>query len=74
MASRIDDAEPKAIVFGSGGIEAGRVVEYAPLVNRALELSEHQPLAGSSYLAATDDSPLEVGAADAADKRRHAAK
>lgn len=33
-----------------------------------------QTLAGSSYLAATDDSPLEVGAADAADKRRHAAK
>ena len=43
LASRIDDAKPKAIVFGSCGIEAGRVVEYAPLVNRALELSEHQP-------------------------------
>jgi propionyl-CoA synthetase len=33
-----------------------------------------QTLAGRSYLAATDDSPLEAGAADAADKRRHAAK
>ncbi len=43
MASRIDHAKPKAIVFGSCGIEGGRIVEYAPLVNRALELSAHQP-------------------------------
>jgi propionyl-CoA synthetase len=43
LASRIDHAEPKAIVFGSCGIEGGRVVEYAPLINRALELSTHQP-------------------------------
>jgi propionyl-CoA synthetase len=43
LASRIDHAKPKAIVFGSCGIEGGRVVEYAPLINRALELSTHQP-------------------------------
>lgn len=43
LASRIDHAKPKAIVFGSCGIEGGRVVEYAPLVNRALQLSAHQP-------------------------------
>ena len=43
LASRVDHAKPKAIVFGSCGIEGGRVVEYAPLVNRALQLSAHQP-------------------------------
>jgi propionyl-CoA synthetase len=43
LASRIDHAKPKAIVFGSCGIEGGRVVEYAPLINHALELADHQP-------------------------------
>jgi propionyl-CoA synthetase len=43
LASRIDDAKPKAVVFGSCGIEAGRIVAYAPLVNRAIELSRHKP-------------------------------
>ena len=43
LASRIQHAKPKAVVFGSCGIEGGRVVEYAPLINHALELSDHQP-------------------------------
>jgi propionyl-CoA synthetase len=43
LASRIDHAQPKAIVFGSCGVEGGRVVEYAPLINHALELARHQP-------------------------------
>ena len=43
LASRIDHARPKAIVFSSCGVEGGRVVEYAPLVNRALELTTHRP-------------------------------
>jgi propionyl-CoA synthetase len=43
LATRIDHAKPTAIVFGSCGIEGGRVIEYAPLINRALELTEHQP-------------------------------
>jgi propionyl-CoA synthetase len=43
LASRIDHAKPKVIVFGSCGMEGGRIVEYAPLINRALELAAHQP-------------------------------
>ena len=43
LATRIDDARPRVIVYGSCGIEVGRIVEYGPLLNRALELSTHQP-------------------------------
>ena len=43
LAVRIDDARPKVLVAGSCGIEPSRVVEYQPMINRALEMSEHQP-------------------------------
>lgn len=37
LAVRIADARPKAIVTASGGLEPGRVVEYLPMVQRAVE-------------------------------------
>jgi len=43
LASRIDDAKPKLVLSASCGIEPGRVVEYKPLLDRALEMSVHQP-------------------------------
>lgn len=43
LAVRIDDAQPKVIVSASCGIEPSRVVEYKPLLDRALELADHQP-------------------------------
>jgi propionyl-CoA synthetase len=43
LAVRIDDAKPKVIVSASGGIEPTRVVEYKPMLDRALELAEHRP-------------------------------
>ena len=43
LAARIDDARPKVVVAASCGIEPTRVVEYKPLLDRALELAEHQP-------------------------------
>jgi propionyl-CoA synthetase len=43
LAVRIDDAAPKVVVSASCGIEPGRVVEYKPLLDRALEIAEHQP-------------------------------
>jgi propionyl-CoA synthetase len=43
LAARIDDARPKVIVSASCGIEPSRLVEYKPLLDRALELSSHQP-------------------------------
>ncbi len=43
LAVRIDDARPKVVVTASCGIEPSRVVEYKPMVDRALELAEHAP-------------------------------
>ncbi|PUB32259.1 propionyl-CoA synthetase [Promicromonospora sp. AC04] len=43
LAVRIDDAQPKVVVSASCGIEPTRVVEYKPLLDRALELADHAP-------------------------------
>lgn len=43
LAARIDDAEPAVIVSASCGIEGKRVIEYKPLLDRAVELSAHTP-------------------------------
>jgi propionyl-CoA synthetase len=43
LAARVDDARPRVLVTASCGIEASRVVEYKPLVDRALATSSHQP-------------------------------
>jgi propionyl-CoA synthetase len=42
LATRIEDAEPKLILTASCGIEGARVVPYKPLLDRALELSQHK--------------------------------
>jgi len=43
LATRIDDAGPKAIVSASCGIEPNRVVSYKPLLDQAIELASHKP-------------------------------
>ena len=43
LAVRINDATPKAIIAGSCGIEPGRIVPYKPLLDGAIELSDHKP-------------------------------
>ena len=43
LATRIEDAEPKLILAASCGIEPGRVVQYKPLLDTALDLSRHKP-------------------------------
>ena len=43
LATRIDDATPKTILAASCGIEPGRVVEYKPLLDQAIELAQHKP-------------------------------
>jgi len=42
LALRIDDARPRVLVTASCGIEGRRVIDYYPLVRKALVLS-HQP-------------------------------
>src|ERR1700723_3222602 len=39
LATRIDDATPKVLVSASCGIEVSRIVEYKPILDRAIELA-----------------------------------
>lgn len=43
LAIRIDDCKPKAIITASSGIEIEKLIAYKPLVDEAIELSEHKP-------------------------------
>jgi len=43
LAARIDDAKPKIVVAASCGIEPGRIVDYKPLLDRAITLADHAP-------------------------------
>lgn len=43
LAIRIDDAKPKVVISASHGIEVNRVIEYKPLLDRALEKATHLP-------------------------------
>ncbi|RVW03071.1 propionyl-CoA synthetase [Rhodococcus xishaensis] len=43
LATRIDDAQPVVLVTASGGLEPGRTVEYLPIVDQAVEMSEYPP-------------------------------
>ena len=45
LATRIDDAKPKAILSASCGLEPGRVVKYKPLLDEAIALAQHKPAA-----------------------------
>jgi len=43
LAIRIDDAKPKVIVTASGAIEGKKLIEYKPMVNKAIEIAKHKP-------------------------------
>ena len=43
LAVRIDDSACRAVVTASCGIEPGRIVEYKPLLDGAIELADHKP-------------------------------
>jgi len=43
LATRINDAKPKAVVSASCGVEGSRVIPYKPLLDEAIDLSEHKP-------------------------------
>ena len=42
LAVRIDDCSPKLIISASCGVEPGRIVEYKPLLDEAIKLSNHK--------------------------------
>src|SRR5216117_2818090 len=43
LATRIDDAKPKVILYASAGIEPGRLVPYMPMIDHALETAKWKP-------------------------------
>jgi propionyl-CoA synthetase len=43
LASRIEDATPKAIVSADAGSRGGKIVPYKPLLDEAIRLSSHKP-------------------------------
>jgi len=43
LATRIEDAKPKVVVSASCGIEPGRLVEYKPLLDAAIDLADWKP-------------------------------
>ena len=43
LATRIDDAKPKAIISASCGVEVNRIIDYKALLNKALDLAQFKP-------------------------------
>jgi len=43
LATRINDATPKAIIAASCGLEPNRVIPYKPLLDGAIEMATHKP-------------------------------
>ena len=58
LAVRIDDAKPKVVVSASCGIEPSRVVEYKPMLDRALDLATHKP--GACVIKQREQAPAEL--------------
>ena len=42
LATRINDAKPKVIIAGSCGIEPGKVIEYKPMIDKAIDLAKYK--------------------------------
>ena len=49
LATRIDDAKPTVIMSASCGIEPGRIVDYKPLLDEAIDIADHKPSAVMMY-------------------------
>ncbi len=43
LAIRIDDAKPKVIITASGAREVARLIEYKPMLDKAIELARYKP-------------------------------
>ncbi|MEV1289810.1 propionyl-CoA synthetase [Micromonospora sp. NPDC049679] len=62
LASRVEDATPRVLLYASCGIEPHRVVEYKPIVDQALGLSRHRPEA--VVVLQRPSAPAELGPAE----------
>lgn len=62
LAVRIDDCTPKAIIAASCGLEPGRIVEYKPLLDGAIEEADHTP--EFCVILQREQSPCDLGPRD----------
>ncbi|WP_448207372.1 propionyl-CoA synthetase [Azospirillum sp. sgz302134] len=61
LATRINDAKPKAIVSASCGIEPNRIVKYKPMLDAAIEQAEHKPSSVIVYQRPQETAPMIAG-------------
>ncbi len=61
LATRINDAKPVAILSASCGIETMRVIAYKPLLDKAIELSDHKPSACLMLQRPQTEAPMVAG-------------
>ncbi|MBF8726421.1 propionyl-CoA synthetase [Pseudomonas putida] len=61
LALRIDDARPVLLLTASCGLEFERVIEYKPLVDRALALARHRPHNVLVWQRPQAQAPLQAG-------------
>jgi propionyl-CoA synthetase len=61
LAVRIDDARPKLVISASCGIEGKKVIEYKPLLDRALVLARHPVTTCIIYQRSQSLAPLTAG-------------
>lgn len=75
LATRIDDATPRVIISADAGSRAGKVVEYKPLLDAAIDLAAHKPahvLLVDRKLAPMQHRPHDVDYATLARQHAHA--
>ena len=63
LAVRINAAKPKCVLAASCGIEPGRIVEYKPLLDKAISISDHKP----EFCVVAQREQCEAGLADGRD-------
>lgn len=61
LAVRIDDAKPKLMVSASCGLEGKKVIEYKPLLDKAIDLARHKPTNCIIYQRQQVSAPLIAG-------------
>ncbi len=61
LAVRIDDAKPKMMISASCGLEGKKVIEYKPLLDKAIELAQHKPANCIIYQREQATAPLISG-------------
>lgn len=61
LAVRIEDSQPKIMISASCGVEIKRVIEYKPLLDKAINLSSHKPQSCIIFQRPECTAPLTAG-------------